>query len=63
MMARPQQWSLLDKKEGELSQGAHPFLFLSADGESLDVKISRPRGWIAAIFRLLAPHLFLSFSP
>lgn len=40
MMARPQQWSLLDKKEGELSQGAHPFLFLSADGESLDVKIS-----------------------
>lgn len=35
-------WLVLDKKEGELSQGAHPFLFLSADGESLDVKISRP---------------------
>lgn len=42
MKARPQQWSLLDKKEGELSQGAHPFLFLSAGVAGLDVKISRP---------------------
>lgn len=40
MMARPQQWSLLDKKEGELLQRAHPFLFLPADGAGLDAKIS-----------------------
>lgn len=44
MMARPQQWSLLDKKEGELSQGAHPFLLLPADGAGLDVKISATDG-------------------
>ena len=35
-------WLVLDKKEGELSQGAHPFLFLSAGVAGLDGKISRP---------------------
>lgn len=63
------QWSLLDNKEGELSQGAHPFLLLPADGAGLDVKISVTNGdGLLLYFDFLPISSFcpsppLSFSP